>query len=168
MLNCIISLVHQRLIWIDSVEITMVNLANTKLIFCLLIFLIGACGTRVSNRGNLPDPSLVAEISEGGISKQEIAEILGSPSSVNVFGQETWYYISERVESIAFFEPEIKERQILIIKFNKDGTMQAIKHMDLNDGRQLAHVERKTPTFGQELTVIDQILGNFQRFNRKK
>ena len=167
MLNCIISLVHQRLIWIDYVEITIMNLA-TKLIFCLLLFSIGACESRVSTRGNLPDPGLVAEVSEGGISKQEIAEILGSPSSVNVFGQETWYYISERVESLAFFQPEVKERQILIIKFNKDGIMQAIKHMDLNDGRQLDHVERKTPTFGQELTVIGQILGNFQKFNRKK
>ena len=166
-LDCIILLVNQNLIWIDYVEITMIKLV-TKLIFFLLLFSIGACGTRVSNRGNLPDPSLVAEISEGGLSNQEIAEILGSPSSVNLFGQETWYYISERVESIAFFEPEVKERQILIIKFGKDGAMQAIKHMDLNDGRQLAHVERKTPTFGQELTVIGQILGNFQRFNRKK
>ena len=44
--------------------------------------------------------------------------------------------------------------------------MQSIKHMDLNDGRQLAHVERKTPTFGQELTVIGQILGNFQNVGR--
>ena len=127
-----------------------------------------ACDARRANRGNLPDPYRVAEISEGGISTREVAEILGSPSSINVFGQQTWYYISERSETFAFFEPEIKERQVLIIKFNKDDIMESIEHLDLEDGRQLAHVERVTETFGQELTVIGQILGNFKRFTKKK
>ncbi len=127
-----------------------------------------ACGKRVSSRGNLPDPVRVAEIKPGNISKQEIAEILGSPSSVNTFGQETWYYISEQTETVAFFEPKVKARQVLVVKFDKKGSLQALEHLDLKAGRRLAHVERITPTFGQELTVIGQIIGNFQKFNRNK
>ena len=134
----------------------------------LFLVILSACGAQVTSRGNLPDPVLVAEISEGGISKQEVAEILGSPSSVNIFGQDTWYYISERSEKFAFFAPEIQERQVLIIKFNKKDLMDSIEHLDLNDGRQIAHVERITQTFGQELTVIGQILANFNRFNKKR
>ena len=134
----------------------------------LLLVSLGACESRVVSRGNLPNPDLVAEISEGGISKQEVAEILGSPSSVNIFGQHTWYYISERTEKLAFFAPEIKERQVLIIKFDKKDIMESIEHLDLKDGRQLAHVERATQTFGKELTVIGQILGNFRRIKKKK
>ena len=111
---------------------------------------------------------LVANIANGGISKAEISEILGSPSSVNTFGKETWYYIGERTETFAFFAPEVKERQVLIIKFDDKGAMQSLRHKDLTDGRQLAHVERLTPTFGQELTVIGQIIGNFQRFKKNQ
>jgi len=129
---------------------------------------LGACEARIESRGNFPDPDLVADISGGGISKQEVVEILGSPSSINIFGQHTWYYISERTEKFAFFAPEIKERQVLVIKFDKKNFMESIEHLDLNDGRQLAHVERVTQTFGQELTVIGQILGNFKRFKQKK
>ena len=145
---------------------------NTKvtaaLLLGVLLVTLGACGVRVESRGNLLDPELVANIADGGISKAEISEILGSPSSVNTFGKETWYYIGERTETFAFFAPEVKERQVLIIKFDDKGAMQSLRHKDLTDGRQLAHVERLTPTFGQELTVIGQIIGNFQRFKKNQ
>ena len=140
----------------------------TKLIVALLLASLSACEARIASRGNLPDPDLVAEVSDGGISKEEVARILGSPSSVNIFGQHTWYYISEKAEKFAFLAPQIKERQVLIIKFDDKEIMESIEHLDLNDGRQLAHVERVTQTFGQELTVIGQILSNFRRFNKKK
>ena len=124
---------------------------NTKvtaaLLLGVLLVTLGACGVRVESRGNLLDPELVANIADGGISKAEISEILGSPSSVNTFGKETWYYIGERTETFAFFAPEVKERQVLIIKFDDKGAMQSLRHKDLTDGRQLAHVERLTPTF---------------------
>mgnify|MGYP002026017463 FL=1 len=141
---------------------------TAALLLGVLLATLGACGTRVESHGNLLDPELVADITDGGISKQEMLEILGSPSSVNSFGQDTWYYISERTETLAFFAPEVKERQVLIIKFDEKGVMQSLEHKDLTDGRQLAHVERLTPTFGQELTVIGQIIGNFQRFKKNK
>ena len=141
---------------------------TTVLLLGVLSVTLGACGVRVESRGNLLDPELVADIANGGISKQEMLEILGSPSSVNSFGKETWYYIGERTETLAFFAPQVKERQVLIIKFDDKGTVQSLKHKDLTDGRQLAHVERLTPTFGQELTVIGQIIGNFQRFKKNQ
>ena len=141
---------------------------TAALLLGVLLVTLGACGVRVESRGNLLDPELVANIANGGISKAEISEILGSPSSVNTFGKETWYYIGERTETFAFFAPEVKERQVLIIKFDDKGAMQSLRHKDLTDGRQLAHVERLTPTFGQELTVIGQIIGNFQRFKKNQ
>ena len=143
------------------------KLTKCIMVACLALS-VGACSARVANRGNQPDPALIADIASGGISKQEIREILGSPSSANTFGQETWYYISEITETLAFFEPEVKERQVLIIKFDDEGKMQALEHLDLKDGRRLAHIERVTPTFGQELTVVGQIIGNFRRFTGKK
>jgi hypothetical protein len=35
----------------------------------------------------------------------------------------------------------------------------------VEDGRIVEPVERTTPTYGQELTVMQQLLGNFGRFN---
>ena len=166
-LDGIILQVHQSLNRSDD-GIMRITKVMGALLLGLLTATLGACGARVESRGNLLDPELVADISNARISKQEILEILGSPSSANTFGKDTWYYISERTETVAFFAPEVKERQVLIINFDEKGTMQSLEYKDLTDGRQLALVERVTPTFGQELTVIQQILGNFQRFNKNK
>ena len=166
-LDGIILQVHQSLNRSDD-GIMRITKVTAALLLGVLTATLGACGARVESRGNLLDPELVADISNAGISKQEILEILGSPSSVNTFGKDTWYYISERTETVAFFAPEVKERQVLIINFDGKGAMQSLEYKDLKDGRQLALVERSTPTFGQELTVIQQILGNFQRFNKNK
>ncbi len=78
------------------------------------------CSPRIDSRGNLPDPDKLAEIKPGKHSRDDVAEILGSPSSIGVFDQETWYYISKRTEAVAFFEPEVAERQVIIVHFNKN------------------------------------------------
>lgn len=130
---------------------------------------LGACGlSRVVTRGNLPDPAKVKELKPGKVSKDDILDALGSPSSINLFGNETWYYISERTETIAFLEPKVLNRQVLIVEFDKAGKMTQIVSLGLDAGREVTHVERVTPTFGQELTILDQILGNFRRFTGKK
>jgi len=130
---------------------------------------LSACGaSRIAVRGNLPDPERVAELKPGEVGKEDILDSLGSPSSINTFGKETWYYISERTETVAFLAPKVLERKVLIVEFNDKGMMSQIVELGLDAGRELAHVKRITPTFGEELTVLDQVLGNFRRFTGKK
>ena len=121
--------------------------------------------SRIVTRGNLPDPERVAELEPGSVSKDVVLSALGSPSSINTFGKETWYYISEKTETVAFLAPKVLERNILIVEFNAKGKMAQIVSLGLDAGREVAHVERVTPTFGEELTVLDQLLGNFRRFS---
>ena len=121
--------------------------------------------SRIVTRGNLPDPERVPELEPGSVSKDVVLSALGSPSSINTFGKETWYYISEKTETVAFLAPKVLERNILIVEFNAKGKMAQIVSLGLDAGREVAHVERVTPTFGEELTVLDQLLGNFRRFS---
>jgi len=123
-----------------------------------------ACTPRVDVRGNVPDPERLAEIVPGEIAKEEVAEILGSPSSVATFGQETWYYVSQRTETLAFFEPEIKERKVVILRFDKEGLVSEVRTLTADDGQTVNPIERRTPTAGNELDFIDQLLGNIGRF----
>jgi outer membrane protein assembly factor BamE (lipoprotein component of BamABCDE complex) len=130
---------------------------------------LSACGvSRIAIRGNQPDPERIAELKPGEVSKDDILDSIGSPSSINTFGKETWYYISERTETVAFLAPKVLERKVLIVEFNDKGMMSQIVELGLDAGRELTHVKRITPTFGEELTVIEQILGNFRRFAGKK
>jgi Small protein A (tmRNA-binding) len=67
--------------------------------------LVVSCQERIDVRGNLPNPDLLQDIEVGHITKNEVADLLGTPSSVAPFSSDTWYYISERTKTVAFFEP---------------------------------------------------------------
>ena len=133
-----------------------------------LALAVVACSPRIDSRGNLPDPDKLAAIKPGKHSRNDVAEILGSPSSIAVFDQETWYYISKRTEALAFFEPEVAERQVVIVRFDKKGVVTGVETLGLGQGHAVEPVERETPTAGAELTIMQQLLGNMGRFNKVK
>ncbi len=128
--------------------------------------MLTACAPRVEMNGNLPDPERLAEIKDGGFSREEVAEILGSPSSVAVLEGEVWYYISKRTETVAFFDPDVSDQQVVVIHFDKKGMVSKVQTLGLEQARTIEPAERETPTAGNELTLFDQLIGNLGRFNK--
>jgi len=128
--------------------------------------LAAACAPRVATHGNLPDPDKLAEIVPGKVAKDQVVEILGSPSSIAAFNEETWYYISERQETTAFLAPDVTDRKVITIRFDKKGTVTSVDTRGLDEARVIQPVDRKTPTAGNEITIIQQLLGNLGRFNK--
>jgi outer membrane protein assembly factor BamE (lipoprotein component of BamABCDE complex) len=130
----------------------------------LLALSLSACESRKNTRGNLLDPERVEDIRPGELNRDEVVEILGSPSSITPFGSDTWYYISQRTESYAFFAPKVLERQIVVVSFDKKGKVTKVDTVGLEQGREIIPVARKTPTHGNKLTVLEQLIGNLGRF----
>lgn len=144
------------------------NLKRTVAIGALVVgvSLLSGCLARVETRGNLPDPDLLASLDVGEISRNEVEQVLGSPSSVAMFENETWFYISERTETVAFFEPEVKERQVVIVQFDMQGVLLKVQLRGLEEGQDITPVERETPTLGNEPGILQQFFGNIGRFNK--
>jgi len=126
--------------------------------------LVAGCQERIDVRGNLPNPDLLQDIEVGYITKNEVADLLGTPSSVAPFSSDTWYYISERTKTVAFFEPEILERKVIVVKFDEKGVARELKSYGVEDARRIQMVERTTPTAGREMTILKQLFGNIGRF----
>lgn len=141
----------------------MKKIATATAVIALSGVLIG-CTPRVQTRGNLPDKDVVAELVAGDITKEEVAELLGSPSTIGSFGNEAWFYISSRTETLAWFEPEVKERNVLVLEFDKEGILVDKIQVGLDASNKVIPVDRATPTHGNKMTVIEQIVGNFRRF----
>ena len=55
------------------------------------------------------------------------------------------------------------ERSIVVVSFDTTGYVEETAVYHLEDGRQIDPVDRITPTEGRELTVLQQLLGNFGR-----
>lgn len=129
-----------------------------------LVLGLAACSEELIVRGNMPDPEVAATIHPGETTREEVAAMLGSPSTISSFQDRTWYYIGQKQEQVAFFDPEVLERSILVVNFDDAGTVQATKTYTLEDGRVIDPVTRETPTEGRELTILQQLFGNLGKF----
>lgn len=131
----------------------------------VLIMSAAACSPVLATRGNLIDDARFERIAVGRSTANDVANVFGSPTTVSTFDRRTWYYIGQRTEKVAFFDPEIIERRVVRIEFTETGIVSRIEDLDLDDAQTVELVERETPTLGRRLTVLEQLLGNFGRFN---
>src|SRR5271169_6476869 len=127
--------------------------------------LAAGCARSVEQRGNLPAQDRIAEIHPGSTTKDEVIKILGSPSSVSIFNDKSWYYISRRTEQIAFFDPDVVDQQVYVVNFDNQDVVKAVDHKGLEDGKEIIPVARATPAPGRELSFIEQVIGNLGKFN---
>ena len=127
---------------------------------------LSACGNTVQLRGNTPDAQEIAEIKPGVHSRQDIIDLLGSPSTVSTFEDNKWYYIGQKTQQIAFMKPEVLDRQVLVITFDKSGIVEDTKTYNLADAHDVDPVARETPTEGRDLTLIQQLFGNIGKFSK--
>lgn len=126
-----------------------------------------ACEPIKSDQGYHLDPEQLAKIEPGVTDKDAVQDIMGSPSSIATFQTEgdAWYYISSKTEHLAFFEKEVRERNIVIVKFDINDVVANITDLDKEAGKEIKVVERETPTGGRKLSLFEQLFGNLGRFN---
>lgn len=124
----------------------------------------GACAPITSYRGFQAIETAPKDIQAGTDTKTTVRTKLGSPSATSTFDSNTWYYIAEVKERIAFQKPRVTQREITAITF--DGDTEAVERVDvitLEQGKVVAFNGRETPTRGRELTILEQLLGTVGR-----
>jgi outer membrane protein assembly factor BamE (lipoprotein component of BamABCDE complex) len=127
---------------------------------------VSACTPRVATRGNLVEDYRLEQVHTGTSTKADVSTILGTPTTISTFDDNIWYYIGQRVETVAFFAPEVTQRRVLRMQFDPtSSTLTDIKEVNLADAQQVAMVSRETPTLGRRIGVLEQFLGNIGRFN---
>ncbi|MBL8673235.1 MAG: outer membrane protein assembly factor BamE [Alphaproteobacteria bacterium] len=139
--------------------------AAPRLASLALALLLAACGGIVEQRGTIPEKETISELRPGLHRREDVAAALGSPSTVATFDPNIWYYIGTTSKRVAFFNPDVQEQQVLIVRFDDQGTLDSIRRLDKTDGREITMVSRTTPTAGQSITFLQQVLGNIGRFD---
>ncbi|WP_341910456.1 outer membrane protein assembly factor BamE [Ferrovibrio terrae] len=136
-------------------------------IAAVLLLGAAACAPRQDYRGITIEEEKVNLVKVGESSEAQVNALLGSPSTISTFPDwgTVYYYISSQTDTVAFLAPELIDQQVLAIAFDKDSRVKEIKRYGLKDGKQIAFVDRETPTRGKELTFLEQLFGNLGRFN---
>ena len=136
------------------------------LLATMLVTALLACAPRIENRGNDIDLDKLVEIVPGKTNKSRVKTVLGSPSIRSDFGEDTWMYVSGRTKALAFFKEELLNRKVVYISFLKTGVVDSIGTLSEKNGSKVELVNRETPTAGQRITLIQQLIGNIGRFNQ--
>jgi len=132
----------------------------------LLAMTLAACTSSSSlitkrTQGYEISDSAMAQIRPGQ-SQELVTLVLGSPQSTNSFGdQSAFYYVETKVRQTAFGMTMIDSRTVLVVYFDKNKKVIDKAVYGLQDGKTIAIESRRTPSFGEDRTFIDQILQSF-------
>jgi outer membrane protein assembly factor BamE (lipoprotein component of BamABCDE complex) len=126
--------------------------------------LIG-CVPQVSNHGYRFDEASLAQIEPGQTTRDQVQQLLGSPSALTTFDGSVWYYVSQRTERISFYQEDVVNQDVVAIGFDDRGTVTSVERHGLERAHEVSLVERETPTAGSELSALEQFIGNIGRFN---
>lgn len=132
----------------------------------LFLLILSGCAT-INTRGHEVDPDQLKKIKIDVTTKQQVAELLGTPATVSPFNNNTWFYMFDLTSTRAFLSPVILKSNITRIEFDDKGTVKGLTSLTEVDRQVVSYVNRSTPTAGHEFGVLEQIFGNVGRFNGK-
>lgn len=125
--------------------------------------LVGGTGTSLSGvvrtyqRGYVLSEGALEQVPVGS-SQEQVLLVLGTPSTVATVQGDVFYYISQTEQRVAFLKPEITDQKVLAVYFGKDRRVSRIANYGLKDGKIFDFVSQTTPTSGEELTVLKQLI----------
>ena len=133
-----------------------------KIIFAILFFQLNSCGLKViENHGQIYEKNInFKELQVGKTTKNEIVELLGSPSTTSNFDNEqSWIYISSEFKKFVFLDGSNTDQKILILSFNQN-TLKNKELLSKNDINNIEYEETLTDSKGKKVNWIKDFFSN--------
>jgi outer membrane protein assembly factor BamE (lipoprotein component of BamABCDE complex) len=130
-------------------------------VVALALGLAGCTGETFQRGYVLPDGAL--EQIPLGASQEQVLLVLGTPSTVATVSGEAFYYISQKVDRpIAFMQTRVADQRVIAVYFDRDRKVQRLAEYGMKDGHVFDFVSQTTPTTGNDLNVITNIVHNME------
>ncbi|MGB1077049.1 MAG: outer membrane protein assembly factor BamE [Bdellovibrionales bacterium] len=138
---------------------------NISLLITLLALLgMTACTPVRETHGNFLKNHDIQAVQIGVDTRTEIVQKLGSPTTIAPFDDKVWYYLGQKTVKKGIFDAKVADERVTMVQFNEEGFVVAINDIDQNR-LDIPLNDNKTHTGGNEVTAIQQLLGNLGRFN---
>ncbi|WPX96395.1 outer membrane protein assembly factor BamE domain-containing protein [Candidatus Bandiella euplotis] len=137
---------------------------KTALCFFMVLFLV-SCVKKLEKTGYLLQKHKLELVKINKTSEQELIHILGEPTTKSSFGTKTYYYMERQSEQMAFFAPKLKEQQVVAIEFNPRNIISNITIYTKDDAKVLSYDGTKENFEGNKIGALEQMVGNFGKFN---
>jgi outer membrane protein assembly factor BamE (lipoprotein component of BamABCDE complex) len=114
-------------------------------------------------RGQMIDDETLRQITVGVSTRSDVTALLGSPTATPTFSEDEWYYIGGVTRQRPAQTQALEDQQVVVVRFDPRGTVQDVRRIGREDGRDVAFVARETPSPGNERTFLQQLFGNIGR-----
>lgn len=133
---------------------------------CIALTMLTGCSNRIHYRGKAPDLEALATIQPGQSTKEDVLNIIGSPTFETQFGPKVWYYVSKREEAKAFLPPEVTDKQTIAISFSDNEVVTKVEDLD-PELPDIIPAKNKTSSAVPEKPLLKQVFANFGRIAKK-
>jgi len=133
----------------------------------LTLGLLAGCGLESYPSGDLPTQARLSAVHKGD-SKEKVLRVLGTPATENPTlsdGTSFLIYAQNLKKSRAFLEPKEVKRDIYVYYFDKNDVLTEQKHLTLAEAESVSYDSSETTVEGRDLSLLDQIIQNFGRYN---
>ncbi|MGL5138608.1 MAG: outer membrane protein assembly factor BamE [Beijerinckiaceae bacterium] len=119
---------------------------------------LSACEGEVINRGWQVDDRGLEQIKPGA-SAEQVLLVLGTPSTVSTVGGKTYYYVSQRLtRQFQFMGESLKDQRVVAVYIDAKNKVSRVANFGIQDGVVFDFISRTTPTAGEEITLLRQLL----------
>jgi outer membrane protein assembly factor BamE (lipoprotein component of BamABCDE complex) len=98
--------------------------------------------------------------------KNDILEILGSPSTKSTFDNDLWIYIERKTDNsslLEFGKQKFMINDVLLLEINNKGMLEKKEFLDMNDMNDIKFTEKTTKNLYQKNTFIYQFLSSLRQ-----
>lgn len=132
---------------------------------CLLLCSCAWLAPPPTVRGNKVDSEQLKELVPGTSTKADVSALIGSPTAVATFDDNTWIYIAEMTQPRIGRTLGELSQNVLVLRFDGNGVLQAMERKNKSDALPVTVIARTTPSPGTNASFMQQLLGNIGRFN---
>ena len=126
----------------------------------ILVVTLAGCAPEIRIHGYSPPDTELLQIQVGQDTRGSVRRKIGRPGSTGIFTDDGWYYVSTQVEHYTYNEPKVIDRRVVAIRFDQQDVVASVNRYGLEDGRIVDLETSVTPTYGRQLTILEQALGN--------
>lgn len=123
--------------------------------------MLSACTETVNTYGQVILPSRLAQVQVGTSSKDDVRQLLGSPSMQGTMNDNRWYYITSTAVTKPLEPNILKSRRVIVLDFDPvTGVLSNLEEKTEADGKTVDPDRKVTKTEGQSMGIFEQITGN--------
>ena len=150
---------NSLLFWLPFINVSLITIA------CLILW---GCAPIIHSNGYLPSIVEVKALKIGGDGVLAVKRKLGSPLVEVGEKKRVWVYFTQNVEALAFLEPKVVSREILLVNFDSKNVLKSTERYELDNSRVIDLNKKTVVTEGRKLSFLQQVFGNLGNFTSEQ